>query len=185
MDNIEEIEDRIEELKQEKAKANSAFTRSRHKLLQLLEDDLPSRRAVRGAQEILNKNQERAMELLSTLSTEYAKKKDKSMRQNVTTEMEKIDAELTEAQDRAQEYLDNRKDEASSIATMDSETVWQCRIKELRAREQAEALQMEVDKREQQMARMSKELQNERERLLTAQLESKERFKELNREIEN
>ena len=75
MDDIEEIEDHIEELKQEKAKAKSAFTRSRHKLLQLLEDDLPSRRAVRSAQEILNKNQEMAMELLSTLSTEYAKKR--------------------------------------------------------------------------------------------------------------
>ena len=46
-----EHEENVEELKQLKSRAKSAFTRSRHQLLQLLEEeDLPSRRQVRNAQ---------------------------------------------------------------------------------------------------------------------------------------
>ena len=127
MSYIAENEDCLEEIKQEKAKAKSAFTQSRHKLLQLTEDDLPSRRALRSAQNVFNKSQENAMELLSALSDEYAQRKDKANWQKIAVEVEKIDAEFTEVQDRAQEYLYNRKAEASSIATMDSEVVHQCR----------------------------------------------------------
>ena len=109
-----EHEENVEELKQLKSRAKSAFTRSRHQLLQLLEEeDLPSRRQVRNAQRNLNAKQETAMEILARLSDEYRHLNDRNSRKKVSQEMEKMEDEFSESQNRAQEYLDARKDELS------------------------------------------------------------------------
>ena len=85
-----EHEENVEELKQLKSRAKSAFTRSRHQLLQLLEEeDLPSRRQVRNAQQNLNAKQETAMEILARLSDEYRHLNDRNSRKKVSQEMEK------------------------------------------------------------------------------------------------
>ena len=50
-ENVEDLEENLESLKQEKAKAKSAFTRARKQLLQLVEEmDFPSRRQVQDGQ---------------------------------------------------------------------------------------------------------------------------------------
>ena len=66
---VEDLEESLESLKQEKAKAKSAFTRARKQLLELVEEmDLPSRRQVRDGQAKLDSTQERALKIMIALS---------------------------------------------------------------------------------------------------------------------
>ena len=58
----DEIEERIQNLKQEKAKEESAFTRIKNKLLRMLdEQDYPRRREIKGTCQQLGDVQERAI----------------------------------------------------------------------------------------------------------------------------
>ena len=69
---VNEEEERIESLRQQKAKDKSAFTRIKNKLLSLLdEEDHPSRREVNGAYQKLCEVQERTMSTMVELSQEY------------------------------------------------------------------------------------------------------------------
>lgn len=66
----------LEKQKQSKSRSKAAFTRARHGLLQLLEEDLPSRSQVREAREKLDKQLDKVMEDLEALSTMYEKRQD-------------------------------------------------------------------------------------------------------------
>ena len=55
--------------------------------------------------------QERTMLTMEELSQEYLSSKDKEKRKKLTGEMDKLEAEFSEAHDKAQEYLHSRKDE--------------------------------------------------------------------------
>ena len=71
-------EDRIESLKQQKAKDKSAFTRIKNKLLNLLdEEDYPSRREVKAVCQKLCEVQECTMSTMEELSQEYLSSKEK------------------------------------------------------------------------------------------------------------
>ena len=112
---VDEEEDRIECLRQQRSKDKSAFTRIKNKLLSLLhEEDYPSRREVKAMCQKLCEVQERTMLTMGELSQEYLNSKDKEKRKKLTGEMDKLEAEFSEAQDKAQEYLDSRKDKLSS-----------------------------------------------------------------------
>ena len=113
-----EIEERIEDFKQDKARQKSSFTRIKNKLLRMLdEQDYPSRREIKEMCHQLSDAQERAMETMHRLSMEYALLKDREKRKKVVEEMNKLELEFSEANEKAQEYLDARKDELSSLAT--------------------------------------------------------------------
>ena len=67
---MDEEEERIESLKQQKAKDKSAFTRIKNKLLSLLDEkDYPSRREVKAACQKLCEVQERTMSTMEELSS--------------------------------------------------------------------------------------------------------------------
>ena len=151
---VDEKEERIESLRQQKAKDKSAFTRIKNKLLSLLdEEDYPSRREVKAMCQKLCEVQERTMLTMEELSQEYLSSKDKEKRKKLTGEMDKLEAEFSEAHDKAQEYLDSRKDELSSLATDASENTRRRRIEESIVRKSVEkqALEEQV-KREQDIA---------------------------------
>ena len=78
--------------------------------------------------------QERTMSTMEELSGEYLrskeKEKEKEKRKKLTAEMDRLEAEFSEAYDKAQEYLDNRKGELLSLATDASENTRQRRIEE-------------------------------------------------------
>ena len=89
------IEAHLEELKQLKSRAKAGFTRSRHQLLQQLEEEeFPSHRQVRYAQQRLNSNQENAMEIMARLSDEYSCLNDRNSREKIGHEMEKLEPEF-------------------------------------------------------------------------------------------
>ena len=147
-------------LKRRKSRSKAAFTRARHELLQLLEEDLPSRTQVRAAREKLNTESERVMEDLSSLADIYSAKRDSvNVMEKLSQEMEKIEEEFAAAQNRTQEYLDARKDELSSIASgasVASLKVRQAQNEELNARRYAEQLEAKLLK-EQEDIRIEKQ----------------------------
>ena len=158
---VDEEEERIESLKQKKARDKSAFTRIKNKLLNLLdEEDYPSRREVKAVCQKLCEVQERTMSTMEELSQEYLSSKEKEKRKKLTGEMDKLEAEFSEAHDKAQEYLDNRKGELSSLATDASENTRRRRIEETVVRKSVEkqALEEQV-KREQDIARQKEDLE--------------------------
>ena len=69
----------------------------------------------------LSNVQERAMETMHRLSMEYALLKDRQKRKKVVEEMDKLELEFLEVNEKAQEYLDGHKDELSSLETEASE----------------------------------------------------------------
>ena len=90
--------------------------------------------------------QERAMETMHRLSMEYALLKDREKRKKVVEEMDKLELEFSEAKEKAQEYLDARKDELSSLATEASENTRRCRITESVAKKSAEQIRVDETK---------------------------------------
>ena len=94
-------EERIEDLKQEKAK--SAFTRVKNKLLRLAdEEDYRSRQHVKHLCQQISEVQEHAMETMLKLSEEYSQLKEGGKRKKVGEEMDKLE-EFSEANRKAHE----------------------------------------------------------------------------------
>ena len=114
----DEAEERLNILKLEKMKAKTSFTKTRRQLLGLLDEfDLPSRQDIMEACEKLEAVHERAFSVMVELSKEYSRQGDRKNRNKTTQEIEQLHQEFTEAQNRALEYLDNRKDDRSSVST--------------------------------------------------------------------
>ena len=111
----EDSEDRLDTFKEEKWKAKTNFTPARRKLLSLIDDDHPPRRnQARNGCKNLDLVLEAALRIMENLSEEYLRWGDQYNRKKVGREMEQIESEFTEAQNRAQEYLDKTKLESST-----------------------------------------------------------------------
>ena len=92
---VDDEEDRIESLQQQKAKDKTAFTNKKNNLLSLLdEENYPSRREVKGACQMLCEVQERTMSTMEELSREYLRSKEKEKRKKLTYEMDRLEAEF-------------------------------------------------------------------------------------------
>ena len=65
------IKQQIEELKRQKARKKSAFTKARRAMLILLDEDLPSRSEIRSQQQKVEDCQEKAMSVMETLIDMY------------------------------------------------------------------------------------------------------------------
>ena len=173
-------EDRIETLKQQKAKDKTAFTKNKNKLLSLLDEEVyPSRREVKAACQMLCEVQERTMSTMEELSQEYLRSKEKEKRKRLTDEMDRLEVEFSETYDKAQEYLDSRKGELSSLATDALENTRQRRIEERVAQKSLEkqALEEQV-KREQDIARQREDLEQLHQQYRT-RLFDEEEFQDL------
>ena len=117
----EDVEERLETFKQQKAKAKANFTLARHKLLALIDDDHPPRRnEVREECRKLDTALEKALCVMENLSEEYSRVGDRYNRRKPGREIEQLENEFTEAQNRAQDYLDKTKPESSSESSRDS-----------------------------------------------------------------
>ena len=77
------------------------------------------------------------METMHRLSMEYALLKDREKREKVIEEMDKLELEFSEANEKVQKYLDARKDELLSLATEASENTRRCRITKSGAKKSA------------------------------------------------
>ena len=110
---------RIEpQFKKDKSRTKASLTRARTSLLLLLEDcDLPSRREVRDACKKMDSCMEIVMTVLSNLSNFCIRNGDLLKGERVVTEMEKIGEQYEAAHETERDYLDSRKDNASSVSS--------------------------------------------------------------------
>ena len=108
------IKQQIEELKRQKARKKSSFTKARRAMLILLHEDLPSRREIRSQQQKVEDCEEKAMSVMETLIDMYTAIGDQESVKKINEELETLERECTSAQNRAQEYLDSRAHEESS-----------------------------------------------------------------------
>ncbi|CAG2212808.1 unnamed protein product [Mytilus edulis] len=106
----------LEDLKKEKAKAKSAFTKTRHSLLQILEEDFPDREEIKVIQEKLINAEEKAMDIMGNLYDKYKHRNDIQNVMKTTKEMEKIEEEFTDAENECRDYLIDSK-VASSVGS--------------------------------------------------------------------
>lgn len=162
----DDIDKRILLLKQEKTKGKTAFTKLKNKLVSLLEieDEQPSRTLVREMQECLVNAQEKALMIMDRLSKEYHEKKEEGLMQTITSEMELMDNELAGANRRAQEYLDSRQGEPSSVASsVISQKLANIQKKEVLARKEAEKVRAIVNQKEAEFALRKKQMQIDHE----------------------
>ena len=104
--------------KKDKSKTKANFTRARNSLLMLLEEqDLPSRREVKGARDKMDGCMELVMKVLENFSDYYIQNGNLQKGQKSVNEMEKNEEEFYTAYEAAREYLDSRRDDASSVAS--------------------------------------------------------------------
>ena len=104
-------------LKREKARAKSDFTRSRNKLLFLIEkQELPSRGEIEDACSRMDNAMDSAMEAMASLSELYMKTKDTANSNKVVLEMEKIEEEFTTAYMAARRCLESQKQQSSETS---------------------------------------------------------------------
>ena len=92
----------------------------------------------------LSDAQERAMETMHRLSVEYALL-DREKRKKVVEEMDKLELEFSEANEKAQDYLDAREDALLSLATEASENTRRFRITESVAKKSAEQIRRDEE----------------------------------------
>ncbi|CAB4042746.1 Nucleotide-binding oligomerization domain-containing 2, partial [Paramuricea clavata] len=120
-DESDEAENRLQELKYQKARAKTAFTKARNQLLNLLdEEECPNRKQIREIRRKLNEKQEQAFAAIDALACEYSSRTDRSALRKTTEEIEKLEMEFTDAQNRVQVYFDNTLDDSSSCISQSS-----------------------------------------------------------------
>ena len=104
--------------KKDKARTKANFTRARNSLLMLLEQqDLPSRREVKVACDKMDGCMDLVMKVLANFSDYYIQNSNLQKGQRIVNEMEKIEEEFYSAYEAAREYLDSRRDDASSVTS--------------------------------------------------------------------
>ena len=104
-------------LKRNKAVKKTQLTKFKHKMLQLLDEDLPSRREVRRYQAELDKYHEDVMVLMNNMLDICQESKHVVNFRKYNDEMDKLMDDFSDIQNRAQEYLDGRKDEEASVSS--------------------------------------------------------------------
>ena len=110
----------LDGLKRKKTQAKAACTRTRAKLMALMDSDLPSRTQIREASQKIDDAQQVALEIMGEIADEFKSYNNLRNVQKVIGEMENIEEIITEVTERAQAYLHSRRDGASSITTTNS-----------------------------------------------------------------
>ena len=90
-----DIRQQDEELKRQKARRKSAFTKARRAMLILLDEDLPSRREIRSQQQKVENCQEEAMSVMEALMDKYLEEGDQEGIRKINEELETLEKECT------------------------------------------------------------------------------------------
>lgn len=94
------------ELKREKFRAKSSFTRIKNKVLFLKnQPEKPGYREIQEACNKLDNAMESAMDVMTRLSELFGKNKEKQLNDKVMLEMEKLDDEYSTTYAAAQQYI--------------------------------------------------------------------------------
>ena len=102
------LEDHIVELKQLKAKSKSHFTKLRRCLLVALQEETVDIDKINALCEELDSVEDEVLDIMTKLSDKYKEQKDNKMCMKVSQEIDQIEQEYTNAQNRAQQMLDRK-----------------------------------------------------------------------------
>ena len=141
-----------------KAVKKSQLTKFKHKMLRLLDEDLPSRREVRRHQEQLEQYHEEVMSVINKLLDTCEEAQNLVAFNQLSEEMEHMVNEFGNVQDQAQEYLDSRKDEDSSISKQDEDSNMIARVQS--CEHQTEDINREIQETEKRIQDTTKQLEN-------------------------
>ena len=110
------------ELKREKFRAKSSFTRIKNKVLLIDQPEKPGYREIQEACNRLDNAMESAMDVMTRLSELFDKNKQKQLSDKIMLEMEKMDDDYSTTYAAAQHYNHTQKEqssETSEILTID------------------------------------------------------------------
>ena len=93
-----DIRQQVEELKRQKARRKSAFTKARRAMLILLDEDLPSRREIRSQQQKVEDCQEEAMSVMEALMDKYLAEGDQEGIRKINEELETLGVHISTKQ---------------------------------------------------------------------------------------
>ena len=117
------LTDMEEELKREKFRAKSSFTRIKNKVLFLIDQpEKPGYQEIQEACNRLDNAMESAMDVMTRLSELFNKNKQKQLSDKVMLEMEKLDDDYSKTYAAAQHYNHTQKEQSSEtfeILTID------------------------------------------------------------------
>ena len=107
----------ITDMKQKKCRYKTAFTKTKNRLLKLMEEDLPSRRKVRQMQTKLDDCQEEVVAMTSSLAEKYKQSSDIDKWMITVEEINTAVNEQDMVHSIVDSYLRQRADKESSIST--------------------------------------------------------------------
>ena len=84
------------------------------------EEECPDRKLIKDTRQNLSNKQEEALQVIDALAFEYSRRSDKSALSKITVEIEKLETEFSDAQNRVQVYLDNTLDDSASFKSQNS-----------------------------------------------------------------
>ena len=119
-------------------------------MIKLLDEDMPSRRQVQSYQAALEDYQQELMDILEKMLDKCEEDNNAEQFKKLNDEVDKLVEEYGEVQQRAQEYLDYRKEDASS--TVSSKIMdWQ--------RKNQSSLQEEIEENERKLLQLTQDIQ--------------------------
>lgn len=101
-----QLEETLGDLKRTKATAKTMFTKVRRNLLTIIKREDIDRENIKDACEELDKALENAMDIMNRLFTRYKMDKDNKSAEKLGGEIEQMEIEYSDAQNRAQEAID-------------------------------------------------------------------------------
>ena len=159
------------QLKQEKEKKKATFTREKNLLLQLFDEEIPSRRKLREAISKLSKAHEIVISGIVDICEEYRRKNQEKEIRKSMEDIEVIERTFNEVQERVENYLEERKYEESSLVSNQSRQRCYIQEKRLQAQQKEAKLKEEINYFEKEYeaitTKLQKEIESRRAALLT------------------
>ena len=102
----ERLEDSILELRQEKAKVKALFTKARRRTLVLIQEKYVTVEVIKDACEDLDEALANVRDTMTRLADAFRENRDRKNGDKLSQEIEKVELEYSNAQDRVQDTLD-------------------------------------------------------------------------------
>ena len=102
----EQLEDSILELRQEKAKVKTLFTKARRRTLVLIQEKDVTVEVIKDACEDLDEALANVMDTMTRLADAFRENRDRKNGDKLSQEIGKVELEYSNAQDRMQDTLD-------------------------------------------------------------------------------
>ena len=156
------LQNEIQQLKVEKMVKKCAFTKQSHKLLELLEEELPSRRQVNKQVQNLSTILDETLQVVRNYMDCMKQIGDKIRFSKLNVEIEELSENYDDLVRKVNEYLHSRADEESSKATsVVSEKLQRKQKEEIEARVKTDQIRAAMKRQEEQFEKLRQQMEAE------------------------